>query len=411
MDYLEGVLAFAVVMILLATLASGIVEVLVRISALRALVLARMIEHFAHVELPKRVGKKLGKAIDGLVDDLTRSPLAQESGWLDWLANKAGELKILRSDRSAAWRANLKRVDSLTVWAFLQRLARTPYGEEILRQGEERALEILTDVTRTYERYAAASRELFRRRANTVALVGGIFMGPILNVNAPVLLDYLVANAAARDALVAQIEPARAAYAAQQARTEAALAPRAESTPAPEGQAGAEDGATPEPGTQGSDAQQPEPDASAASSDATESATNAEEQDLDEAFENLQRNYAKLAALDLPILFDVYPSAGERRGTGGFLLWLLGALLGGFLIGLGGPFWFRVVDSLTQVVQLLRGLSGKPRESSVDPEAEKSVITGDLEKALGTEKMVELFRIAAGLPKGTGAGTSGAPEG
>lgn len=74
------------------------------------------------------------------------------------------------------------------------------------------------------------------------------------------------------------------------------------------------------------------------------------------------------------------------------MLWLISVLLAGLLIGLGGPFWYNMVTSLSRVVQLARaaGLarSAKPKEG----EAETA------EPAKTTEQPknpVEAFKVAA----------------
>jgi len=48
-----------------------------------------------------------------------------------------------------------------------------------------------------------------------------------------------------------------------------------------------------------------------------------------------------------------------------FTAWVFDLALAGFLIGLGGPFWYRVYSSLSQVAQILRSIGGNGGRSEV----------------------------------------------
>jgi hypothetical protein len=112
-----------------------------------------------------------------------------------------------------------------------------------------------------------------------------------------------------------------------------------------------------------------------------------------------------------------YIKAGEKCGTGetlamsiGFgiptdLSVLLGLLLGGLLVGLGGPFWYDMVNSLTSIRNIARGQGqGTPTQSAQTTPAGAAPGAGGAKETPQPRTPVDAFKaaragwIAAGRP-------------
>ena len=73
------------------------------------------------------------------------------------------------------------------------------------------------------------------------------------------------------------------------------------------------------------------------------------------------------------------------------VFWALGVLGTGLLIGLGGPFWFNVVNKLTDVLQVARGgapTAAKPGDSAKAP-ADQANLTAAAKAATDADKAVK----------------------
>lgn len=110
-----------------------------------------------------------------------------------------------------------------------------------------------------------------------------------------------------------------------------------------------------------------------------------------------------------------YVKAGEKCGTGeklamsiGFgiptdLSVLLGLLLGGLLVGLGGPFWYDMVNSLTSIRSIARG-QATPAQTTPAPAAGAAPGAGGAKETPQPRTPVDAFKaartgwIAAGRP-------------
>lgn len=57
----------------------------------------------------------------------------------------------------------------------------------------------------------------------------------------------------------------------------------------------------------------------------------------------------------------------KSRQQEGFFAWFVGVLLGGALIGLGGPFWFDLYKRLSVFAQIARSLGLKPGKAAEQP--------------------------------------------
>jgi hypothetical protein len=199
MELLTAVAAFAVAMILFSTLVTGVVEIVIRLLALRAGTLAEAVTMMARQDVVPML-KRLGIATDAttearIVCALTRNPAL-------------GTENLGSCEPSGAWlapRESRRRIDALSTFALLQRLAKTDVGRELAGKAEAQLRPALLDTQRTFERYAAASRELFRKRAQTLSFAVAIVVAFGLNVDATRLFQHLAQSRETREQLIANV--------------------------------------------------------------------------------------------------------------------------------------------------------------------------------------------------------------
>ncbi len=450
--------------------------------------------------------------------------------------------RFLARLRKATQGSSADRVDTLSTYSFLQRLATSEIGKKIANSAEEYTLRGLT---MAFERYVAASNEVFRKRAQAMTMVISIILAFVLNIDTFRLYNYLLNNPSVREKLVADIDRVAAenratikAYELALEQQQKAVAGSLGDTPGsdteapplvtidpvtedaqvdpevtPEVPAGTEDTDT-DTGTDtstdtgadtGTENETQQNDGGSggtnvAGGDNSSSPSKGrgggqgEEQPLPEelqkAIEGVSTARRQIEALstigNLPIgwghfpnpqylciipdpVLDGYssirnglrgwwqgldpqdstaadkpkpenarndfaaPGKGNDTGSDGgtdadtgtdasagkigkvtpcadasfpkFLLWFLNVLLAGFLIGLGGPFWYKVFTSLSHIVSVLRTFRGQPRQEAIgksasDQQRASQPMVHAVEKIdehTGPQ-LVNLFRAAAGLP-------------
>ncbi|MEL6792097.1 MAG: hypothetical protein AAFP78_01490 [Pseudomonadota bacterium] len=331
MELLEGVMAFAVVMIVLSTIVTGIAEALLRLTATRQTVLADAIKAFLRTEVAPIFEDKLRKrfdvpdgkdpveyAADKTMRDLVLNPL------VNYAERKVGEDKL---QNFGWWRKLNHGVEKLTTYSMLQRLAKTEIGIEIASLARSEQRRVLTDLSRTYERYVAASNEVFRKNAH----MGSAFIALVLcfsvNVSAGTVFDHLMNNPDARASLIERADAVAADNAEQIARLDALLEKLDE---------GGE----------------------------IEGYELAEVKTLAATFDDQTRDLMEREAL--PIGWDQFPYNGDEAPTEDYLIWFVNVVAAAALVSLGGPFWYRVFASLSSLTQVVRQFSGTGRKETIE---------------------------------------------
>ncbi len=427
MELLESAMAFAVVMILLSTIVTGIVELLLRVVGLREKTLRTTVESlFENVVWPRLearlveadavtagggdTGATNGGAADngGAVEETAEAKSARvkkdarEKFVSGMTANPAfvaptDETQVEEADERqggaagekpkktsffaglfAVWpfswlrrlsELNLSHketIDVLTPLAFAERLARTDVGKAIVAEGKQELEPLVQDFVRTFDRYGRAASEVFRKNAKAVAMVVGILFALIANVDAGRLFTSLMENPKLRQSLIEQAGEAGKANEEAVERLQE-VAERIEAG-----------------NLEGNQAKQ-----------------------IEEAAGKIEAGIEALQGKGLPIGYAFYPYCSEGAagdlscadeegfwsGLFEFLRWLVFTIVAGILIGLGGPFWFRVFSSLSQIFQVLRsfGVGSKPKQAKPEeldaaPAAEESAKPKDV---------IDAFTVAA----------------
>ncbi|MFV0475160.1 MAG: hypothetical protein ACK5MQ_13280 [Pikeienuella sp.] len=362
MEILEGAAAFAVVMIVLSTIVTGIAEAFLRLLAVRQQVLAEAIERLIIDEIVPSAKEKLkglldldgdGKLsaadLDRLMAQMTQSPLAGPG----------------RAIRLSAMRFGHERI---TTYALLQRLAKSDLGAALAKFGRAELRARLLDIGRSYERYAAAAAERYRFKAHRYTAIAAVIFAFAANVEAGRVFTYLMDDPGARQALFAQAEQAKAAHDAMLERLDAAMAANAPPATLEE------------------------------LSDKTAALSRSLAAFREETGLPIGPDYfpycgkglpAIIGLADEPAAEDAGPGCGGGADWSKRAGWFLYTLLAGVLIGLGGPFWYRVYASLSRIVGFARSIGAGGEvidENAADQPASR--------KALTDEDIVATFEIA-----------------
>lgn len=338
--------------------------------------------------------------IDAAFEALTiNHSLGESFNWMHRVAQ--GVRKILPGPTK-----NLKRVERLSTFSFLQRLAKTEIGMEIAKKGEDAALRALT---MGFERYVAASNEVFRRHAQSATMILSFAFALFLNINAIAVFQHLVDNPQFSQGLIEEAEERNAQSEAALEKFNLAMANLNDDTAQTDGQA--------------------------SSPEDVEVILKQAQADFEAQVEEIK---SVTSDYDLPIGWDqAHPFKSHcafdegtdcsfnkfftsiSDGVGTFFTapadlipsratfeWVFGVALAGFLIGLGGPFWYRVFASLSNLLQVLRSIKGEPRREAIEPNKSSQQPASQelVEAVLRTEnteeddqKLMKIFRASTGL--------------
>lgn len=308
MEWLEATLAFAVVMMIFATFVSMIIEALHRVTRIREDGLRSMMTQvYDKIVQP---GSSQDKQPPGFlqtkkefVDSMTETrllPLTENASWLRKYIYK---------------RVNAQRLMSLPTEKFLQRFIEANDGKQLIieaaQHGRAHAEETLKSIAGHYEDFGDSARDFFTRRSRFLSTLIAILLAISVNLDALELFKTFLEDKGVRQAM---IERGNAVVTELQ-QAEAALQ-----------DAKAMDG--------GGDGEN------------LDSITG--------KIENLQTSIADLKAAGIPIGWERVPwKTSSYQAADGFfskaliiLTWVFSVLLGGVLVGLGGPFWFNIFRKL-----------------------------------------------------------------
>ncbi len=427
MIWLNASLAFALAMIIFCTMVTAITEAVHHFFNMRQSGLERMLAQLFKKVIWPRVGPMLasidadpakkalqatpisappGNSKVGLSDRLRtlfsapkvaavgRNALLAE--FLDTLtSNPAIEQHDGRFLSLRTWFAP-RQLDSLTLAQFAERFADTELGKQLWSSGRERAIQVVDDIARRFERFEDGATAYFAQRAQMISLLVAILLAFALNIDAIRLFTAFLTDQQLTARVLAESQSITDAFKKQQAEVAPPKAPTAVAQGAvPENKsATAPEGPSPTPSTiPASTAGTPTSPPVAPGAD-----DSADYQALREKMALLNKQMAVSTALGLPIGAAYYPwcldeptqpTCKERLtlaslhwgaisfgSSGRFARWFVSVLLAGVLIGLGGPFWFNAFSSLSAFVRLLGGPDKQNTPTSKDTAAadEKSSV-------------------------------------
>lgn len=370
MEWLEASLAFIITMMMLSTIASMVVETLHRCLRLRERGLEQTLDALFEKVIWPKVASAKDMAGDGSIKELWQRnfvttmtgnefPKARERPkhrylvwhWLKWIvAVGVGKL------------TNEQKRRGISTLEMVERLVETDVGRHISQRARELGKEaadefksaVVVGISDKFEDYSEEARDIFSRRAKLLSVLVGLVLAFGLNVDAPALFKSYLQDPALRYKIIAQGEAV--AQAAQDAR----LSLEAELAQA-------------------------------------DSATLGE---VKSGIEKITNQIKELEVQSIPLSVADSPLYGKELVGRPFWIWLLSVTLGGFLIGLGGPFWFdsfRKVSALTniarQFVSPAKQTPGALAQASVDtPDTSVQVVA--VGQSIAEETVVAIFKRA-----------------
>lgn len=359
MKWIQAALAFALIMLVLATIVTIILESFYKLLLTREkgfrLMMARMFDEV----LKPRVGHllrgvTLAEARDRFLDTVTRNQAYEEKN------------NLLHE------RVQPDQLSSMTMMQFADRLADTDVGRAIARGGSEYVENAINDLAQKFDRFGAATSRRFQDHARFWCVLASVLLAFIANVDAVRLMQSLVRDQALTDQVIAKY-----------------------------GGAVSDEAPRPKDAVEALKAMSELHDEEVISDDQFKT--------FKEDLATAQMKLGELRGIGLPVTIAAWPfctsavdeSAIKKKAwdnkcqgavtqslvslqgasevakrlwtTDGFA-WLLSVLLAGALIGLGAPFWFDLARGLTRAVQVMGALRSRsgPEKPPAPPEAGKS---------------------------------------
>lgn len=226
---------------------------------------------------------------------------------------------------------------TLSTIEFIRRLADTEIGKRLARRADSEVDTLIEDITERYEDYGRRASQLFRRYSQIGNVIVSVIVALCLNINAVTIFRTFQNNKELTQTIAGQAEQAMGAWQVQAGLLKAA-APK----------------------------------------DPSKSTTlDSDIEDLQGSVKELKEAVDKAKRLGLPIGWsgDKFFNWEDIKKMGG-IVWFLTTIFTGFLIGLGGPFWFDMVKRLSVVSQVTGGLIRQPSakdESGDGAKPQKSV--------------------------------------
>lgn len=344
MQSLDAALAFAITMLILAMVVTTLVETLHRVVGLREKGLALLLAN-----LYQRVLVSHGAGLTGdseecrqFVEMMTvnRGPVGSAS--MTALARSL-HLNARSEDRkflSRLWSG--RRLGSLSPATFMERLGSSQYGARLVMQVSDAAEDglelLLKDLVQKFDAFGNEASEYFESRARLLSVLVGLVLAVVLNVNAITLFETFMKRPDVTQKVIANSSQVTDAYRSLQQRVEAL---DTAVTAAAQNDAAAADAATRRQIEQ------------------TRAQVRLAAEQADTAVKNLQ-------AVGVPIGWNAQSLAAFQRSA---VMGILGLLLGGLLIGLGAPFWYQAVETLTGIRGAARKSSGAASGAAAAPAA------------------------------------------
>ena len=389
MEWLEAALAFSVTMMILSTITTAIVELIHRGLRLREIGLRRILEqHFEESVWPKLAaelsspdnypGTSKAASKQEFVDVMTavsywsRHPACsphKAPGPLNWLA------KLFSAAAALLGRfLNERKLRSLTTLEFAERLAETEVGQAIASLGQQQANDIqetiINSLCHKFDDIGKGASDYFARQARAISMMVALILAFSLNVDAINLFQTYLINPAVRGQVAARGEAAAANLNTALARLNAV---DNDSKPA---------------SLTAEDIAQLKQDAAAIKARIT--AMQSDSLPLSAAAATCHFATSSKTVFGITIALPIM-SCSATATPGNKIRWFLAVLLGGFLIGLGGPFWFDAFKKLSELVGISRQLSGNtttPADTTI------TVATARRETGAGNTTAVNVFNNA-----------------
>lgn len=357
MNWIQGALAFALIMLVLATVVTIILESFYKLLLTREngfrLMMARMFDEV----LKPRVGHLLrgvtpSEARERFLDMVTRNQAYEEKH------------NMVRE------RVQPDQLSSMTMMQFADRLADTDVGRAIARGGSEYVENAINDLSLKFDRFGAAASRRFQDQARFWCVLASVLLAFAANVDAIRLIQSLVRDEALTGEVIARY-----------------------------GGAVSDDASRPQDAVESLKAMAELRDQNVI--------TETEFTSFKENLASTRLKLDELRDIGLPITIAAWPfctgavdearpdkawdgrcpgvtrsllswqgatQVATRLFSSDGLAWFLSVLLAGALIGLGAPFWFDLARGLARTVQLMGASRGRAEPEKTQPIASERAI-------------------------------------
>ena len=322
MPYIDAALAFALSMLAIAILVNNLIIFVVKPRKKR--VMAQAVRHFAEKELVnvfQRECEKLKKSSPGITSTALLASLTELQQNL--LENGTGLTPAVPRGNGTndIQTKNIRGEDIVSVPAdeLINLIKRSAFGKMLVEEVGDQAELVFDSFFNKYEGVRTIFRETTRRYATQVSMIAGVLVALALNVNAFTMVTVYIGDKQARSAIIAQSE-------AIAMEAQKAIIADCRAKPATEF------------------------DACLANSLVTKATLERQKDQLSEMIP-MGWNGETLQEIATSI---------KNTICNGFFYYFLGCLLTGVLAGLGTPFWFDAVRSITNFTRAISGKSPDP---------------------------------------------------
>lgn len=210
---------------------------------------------------------------------------------------------------------------TLSTIEFIRRLADTKIGMRLAQRVDSEVDILINDITERYEDYGRKASQIFRRNSAIGTVIVSVIVALCLNINVVTIFRAFQNNRELTQAIAGQAEQAMGAYRLQSELQKAAAA---------------EDTSKLTP-------------------------TDEDILELQASVQKLKKALTDAKELGLPIGWsgDAFFNPEDIKKMG-WVTWFLTTIFTGFLIGLGGPFWFDMVKRLSVVSRVTGALIRQP---------------------------------------------------
>jgi hypothetical protein len=299
MPILDTALAFALTMLVVATVVTTIVHALKNTAKLRCAVLNEMLQEYFNTELKPVVERELCR----LKKDLSAEAAAQINS----------QAEVLRQTLPFS-PPELAKLITVTTDDLTERVKRSELGKQLLSELGDKAQPVFDELAKRYEVVGNKYTESFRTSSRKWAMIVALALAVIFNIDSIHIVDSYIRNEGMRQAVIAQRDAFERDY-----------------------------------------------NALVASLDGTDNSATVTRQQLEESFKDSQARLNVLTNAGFPIGPTYFPhicrqdgdtlECRQRNSLGGWALWVFGIGLTAGLAGLGAPFWYDAIRGISRAVE------------------------------------------------------------
>lgn len=303
MPYLDAALAFALTMLAVATLVTQIVRIGQNAARLRRNEMKRMLKEYFEKELKPVVDREMER----LKSDAKAIVVAEaEKINIDLMHN--GNSKMFTKEE-------IEKLTDLSTEELLEWLKRTEMGRKLVKELGDKANEIFNELGKRYEAIGDKFTKSFREHSRWWATGVALVVAFALNVDSIFLINTYIQNEGMRQAVIAQKDSLTEGYTTLQDKFEQ-----------------------------------------------DQKKTEITKEEFEQAFSDARSQLDIFTSAGFPVGYSYFPyvciQAPEDPvcdvGANAWFFWVLGCILTGLLAGLGGPFWYDIVRSISNTVQSVR---------------------------------------------------------